>query len=182
MMENLYEKQLNSDNVFKGKLLDVYRDEIELPNGRHSVREYIKHVGAAAVVPVDEDGNVIMIRQFRYPFARVLLEIPAGKLDSKNEPPLEAAVRELKEETGYTAENIVALGEFYPTCAYADEVIHLYLATGLKKGQQNPDDDEFVEEEKIPLEELVREVMSGKIKDGKTQTAILKAYIYLNNK
>ena len=181
-MDNLIEKQLSSENVYKGKLLDVYSDKIELPNGHTGTREYIKHVGAACVVPVDNDNNVIIEKQFRYPFGRVLTEIPAGKLDSKQEPHLEAALRELKEETGYCAENMIYLGEYYPTCAYSDEIIHMYLATGLTLGERNLDDDEFLGVEKMPLSLLVEEIMKGNIQDGKTQTAILKAYIYLNNK
>ncbi len=180
-MDNLFEKQLDSKNVYKGVLLDVYCDDIELPNGNNAKREYIKHVGAACVVPVDDDGNIIIEKQFRYPFHRVLTEIPAGKLDSKEEPHLEAALRELKEETGFTAEKMVYLGEFLPTCAYSDEIIHMYLATGLTKGEQKLDEDEFVGVEKMPLEEAVREIMNGNISDGKTQAAILKAYLYLKN-
>ena len=179
-MDNLFEKQLNSTNVFKGRLLDVYSDDIELPGGHKSKREYIKHVGAACVVPVDDDGNIVILKQFRYPFRRVLTEIPAGKLDSKEEPHLEAALRELKEETGYTAGKMIYLGEFLPTCAYSDEVIHMYLATELSKGEQKLDEDEFVDVEKMPLADAVKEIMNGNITDGKTQTAILKAYIYLN--
>ncbi len=181
-MDNLFEKQLTSTNVFKGVLLDVYCDDIELPNGKNAKREYVKHVGAACVVPVDSDGNIIIEKQFRYPFRKVLTEIPAGKLDSKEEPHLEAALRELREETGFTAEKMVYLGEFLPTCAYSDEVIHMYLATGLTKGEQQLDEDEFVGVEKMPLNEAVKEIMVGNITDGKTQTAILKAYLYLNNK
>lgn len=181
-MDNLFEKQLSSENVYKGRLLDVYCDEIELPGGNKSTREYIKHVGAACVVPVDKDGNVIIEKQFRYPFGKILIEIPAGKLDSKEEPHLQAALRELKEETGFAAEEMVYLGEFYPTCAYSDEVIHMYLATGLTKGEQKLDDDEFVSVEAMHLEELVERIMKGEIPDGKTQTAILKAYLYLKNK
>lgn len=180
-MDNLFEKQLNSENVFKGMLLDVYSDDIELPGGHKSKREYIKHVGAACVVPIDSDGNIIIEKQFRYPFHKVLTEIPAGKLDSKDEPHLQAALRELKEETGFSAEKMVYLGEFYPTCAYSDEVIHMYLATGLTRGEQNLDDDEFVSVEKMPLGEAVKEIMNGNITDGKTQAAILKAYLYLKN-
>ncbi len=180
-MENLTEKQISSESVYKGRLLDVYRDKIELPNGHTSTREYIRHVGAACVVPVDADGNIIIEKQFRYPFNAVLTEIPAGKLDSKEEPHLEAALRELKEETGFTAEQMIYLGEFYPTCAYSDEIIHMYLATGLIKGEQKLDEDEFVGVEKMPLEKAVEEIMNGNIPDGKTQTAILKAYLYLKN-
>ena len=178
-MDHLFEKQLTTECVFKGKILDLYLDTIELPNGHTATREYIKHVGSACVVPVDTEGNVIVERQFRYPFNAVLTEIPAGKLDSKLEPHLDAALRELKEETGYTAENMVYLGEYYPTCAYSDETIHMYLATGLTQGEQNLDDDEFVGVEKVPLKTLIDRIMAGEIKDGKTQTALLKAYLYL---
>ncbi len=180
-MDNLTEKQVSSVGIYKGKILDVFCDEVLLPNGHTSTREYIKHVGAACVVPVDDDENVIVEKQFRYPFNKVLTEIPAGKLDSKEEPHLAAALRELREETGYTAENMIYLGEYYPTCAYSDEVIHMYLATGLVKGEQKLDEDEFVGVEKIHLEKLVEEIMKGNIPDGKTQTAILKAYYYLKN-
>lgn len=180
-MDNLFEKQVSSKNVYKGVLLDVYCDDIELPNGNASKREYIMHVGAACVVPLDNDGNIIIEKQFRYPFRKVLTEIPAGKLDSKSEPHLEAALRELKEETGYSADEMIYLGEFYPTCAYSDEVIHMYLAKGLTTGEQKLDDDEFVGVEKMPLEEAVNEIMQGNIPDGKTQTAILKAYLWLKD-
>ena len=179
-MNELFEKQLTSECVFKGKILDLYLDTIELPNGNTATREYIKHVGAACVVPVDDEGNVIVEQQFRYPFNAVLTEIPAGKLDSKQEPHLEAALRELREETGYTAEHMIYLGEYYPTCAYSDETIHMYLATGLSLGEQNLDEDEFVAVEKVPLATLIDRIMAGDIKDGKTQTALLKAYMYLN--
>lgn len=180
-MDELFEKQIKSINIYKGKILDLYCDEILLPNGRTSTREYIKHVGAACVVPLDNDGNIIIEKQFRYPFSRVLTEIPAGKLDSKEEPHLEAALRELREETGYSAQKMIYLGEYYPTCAYSDETIHMYLATGLSFGDRNLDDDEFLGVEKMPLETAVDEIMKGNIRDGKTQTAILKAYIYLKN-
>ncbi|MBQ3520196.1 MAG: NUDIX hydrolase [Clostridia bacterium] len=178
-MSELFEKQLTSELVYKGKILDLYVDKVELPNGHTSTREYIKHVGAACVVPVDENGNVIIEKQFRYPFEAVLTEIPAGKLDSKQEPHLKAALRELKEETGYEAEEMIYLGEYYPTCAYSDETIHMYLAKGLKRGEQHLDDDEFVDVQTVPLATLIGQIMAGEIKDGKTQTALLKAYLYL---
>ena len=180
-MDKLTEKMVSSKRIYEGRILDVYCDDILLPNGHTSVREYIKHVGAACVIPVDDDGNVIIEKQFRYPFNKILTEIPAGKLDSKKEPHLEAALRELREETGYSAEKMIYLGEYYPACAYSDEVIHMYLAAGLIKGDASPDEDEFVEIGRMPLDELVNEVMKGNIPDGKTQTAILKAYLYLKN-
>lgn len=178
-MDNLNEKQVSSKLIYEGRILDLYLDDVLLPDGRPSKREYIKHLGAACVVPVDENGNVIVVKQFRYPFSSVLTEVPAGKLDSKSEAHADTAVRELKEETGCVAENLIYLGEYYPTCAYSDEVIHMYLATGLRDEEQTLDEGEFVDVERIPLETLVEEIMKGNIKDGKTQTAILKAYLYL---
>lgn len=181
-MDKLFEKQIDSTNVFRGVLLDVYSDRILLPNGNTSTREYIKHNGAACVVPVDKDNNVIITEQYRYPFGKVLTEIPAGKLDSKDEPHLDAALRELKEETGYTAKKVIYLGEFYGACAYTNEIIHMYLATELSEGEQQLDADEFLNVKKVPIEKLVDEIMKGNIPDGKTQTAILKAYMLLNKK
>lgn len=178
----LTEKQVSSELIYDGKVVHLYKDEIELPDGKSGMREYIKHIGAACVVPVTDDGRVIVVRQYRYPFSSVLTEIPAGKLDSKDEDPLEAVKRELREETGASAEKLVPLGEYYPTCAYSDEVIHMYLASGLSFGERDLDEDEFINVEAVPMEELVRDIMDGKIKDGKTQAAVLKAYFYLKEK
>lgn len=178
----LTEKQVSSELIYDGKVVHLYKDEIELPDGKSGMREYIKHIGAACVVPVTDDGRVIVVRQYRYPFSAVLTEIPAGKLDSKDEDPLEAVKRELREETGASAEKLVPLGEYYPTCAYSDEVIHMYLASGLSFGERDLDEDEFINVEAVPMEELVRDIMDGKIKDGKTQAAVLKAYFYLKEK
>ncbi|MDO4478407.1 MAG: NUDIX hydrolase [Lachnospiraceae bacterium] len=173
--EKLKEITVSSEEVFSGRMLHVFNDKIRLLNGHESTRELIRHVGASCVVPVTDDGRVIVERQYRYPFDAVMTEIPAGKLDSKAEDPLEAAKRELREETGYSADHWQDLGAFYPTVAYSDEIIYTYLATGLHKGEQNLDDDEFLNVELVPLKELVEDVMNGKIADGKTQTAILKA-------
>ena len=177
----LTEKQIRSELIYAGKILDLHRDEVALPNGGSGVREYIRHVGAVCVVPVTDDGKVVMEKQFRYPFRAVLTEIPAGKLDGKEEPPEQAARRELREETGATAAELVPLGDFYPTCAYSDEVIHMYLARGLSFGQRALDEDEFLNVQLVPLEDVVRDVLEGRIKDGKTQTAVLKAYLWLKN-
>ena len=176
---DLTEKKVSSAEVFSGNLLHVFRDEIALPNGKPAVREYIRHVGAACVVPMNEKGEVYMVRQFRYPFGRPLLEVPAGKLDTKEEDPAHAALRELSEETGIEAAELTYLGEFYPTCAYSDEVIHIYLAKGLTFAETHPDDDEFVETAVYPLKTLVDMVMRGEIEDGKTQVALLKTAIAL---
>ena len=127
------------------------------------------------MLPITDDGRVIIEHQFRYPVNEVLLEIPAGKLDSKDEDRLEAVKRELREETGYTASEWIELGDLYPTPAYSDEVIRLYIAKGLSMGDRELDEDEFIDVELIPLSELVEAVMNGTIKDAKTQLAILKA-------
>ena len=178
-MKDMTEKQLDIHEIYDGKILHVFYDDVLLPNGNTAIREYIRHIGAACVVPLRDDGRVLMLRQFRYPFKDVLLEIPAGKLDSKSEDPLEAAKRELKEETGASAAEWTDLGPFFPTCAYSDEVIHTYLARGLSFGEMHPDDDEFVEPVTIALDELIDMVTAGKIPDGKTQAALMKAYLYL---
>ena len=137
------------------------------------------NIGAVAIVPMTEDGKVIIERQFRYPLNRVITEIPAGKLDSKSEDRLSAAKRELEEETGYLADEWIELGDYIPAAAYCDEVITMYLAKGLHMGTRNLDEDEFLNVETVSLEELVEDIMQGKIADGKTQAAILKAYLYL---
>ena len=174
MTDNLFEeKTLNSENVFTGRLLNVFSDDIQLPNGEKAGREYIKHVGAVCIVALTDDNKVIVERQYRYPMQEVTLEIPAGKLDSKNEDPLEAARRELREETGAVAEKMTYLGKFYPTPAYSDEVIHMYLAEGLDFGEQSLDEDEFLTTELISITDLANDILAGKIPDGKTQAAIL---------
>lgn len=177
----LTEKKLSSEEIFNGVAIHLFRDEILLPNGKQGVREVIRHPGAVCVLPIKEDGNVIFVNQFRYAFNKVTLEAPAGKLD-KGELPLEAAKRELREETGLSANNIVYLGEMYTTPALIDEIIHLYLATGLVSGEQDLDEDEFINVLEMPLTEAVDMVMNGSIKDSKTQTLILKAEKYLNSR
>lgn len=170
----LFEKKLSSRQIFDGVVVKLYVDDVELPNGKKSVREVVRHPGAVCVVPVTDEGEVIMVRQFRYAFNQVLLEVPAGKLEP-NEDPLEAALRELEEESGVVASNVEHIGEIYTTVAIIDEKIHVYLATGLTYKNAHPDDEEFLEVEKIPLKTLVDMVMNGEIKDSKTQIAILKA-------
>ena len=175
----LEEKKLSSEEIFDGVAIHLFRDEILLPNGNKGVREVIRHPGAVCVVPVTDDGKVIFVNQFRYAFNKVTLEVPAGKLE-KGEDPLEAAMRELSEETGLSAKNVVYLGELYTTPALIDEVIHMYLATDLVKGEQHLDEDEFINTLEMPLSEAVEKVMIGEIKDAKTQTILLKAEKYLS--
>ena len=172
--ENLAEVKTGSEEIFDGIILHVFKDTVQLPNGNPATREVIRHVGAVGVVPVTDDGKVIVEQQFRYPLDQVITEIPAGKLDSFAEDRLSAAKRELEEETGYTAKEWVELGDYYPTPAYCDERITLYLARGLAQGQRHLDEDEFLNFKAIPLADLVEDVMAGRITDGKTQVAILK--------
>lgn len=175
----LAEKQVDSTNVFDGRLLHVYKDNIILPNGHRSTREYIKHLGAVAVVALDDEGRIAIEHQFRYPFQAELIEIPAGKLDYADEDHLEAAQRELREETGIVAREYEYLGPFYPTCAYSTEVIHLYLARGLSFGERELDEDESINFEMVSLERMVDLVLAGKVPDGKTQAAILAVWAKL---
>ena len=177
----LTEKKISSDEIFNGKLLHVYNDTVLLPDGNNATREYIRHIGAVCIVPLTDDGQVVVERQFRYPMDEVTVEIPAGKLNSKSEDHESAARRELLEETGATAQKMIYLGEFYPACAYSDEIIYMYLAKGLSFGSDNPDEDEFLTVELMPLEELVSEIMKGNIPDGKTQAAVLRVYSMLTD-
>ena len=170
----LFERKLNSRQIFDGIVVKLFVDDVELPDGKKAIREIVRHPGAVCVIPIDSDDNVIMIKQFRYPFSEVLLEVPAGKLEP-GEDPLEAVKRELEEESGVIADRVEHIGEIYTTVAIFDEKINVYLATGLTYKNAHPDEGEFLEVEKIPLKTLVNMVMRGEIKDSKTQIAILKA-------
>ncbi|MCH5189561.1 MAG: NUDIX hydrolase [Oscillospiraceae bacterium] len=170
---DLTEKQLKAEYIFKGKIFNVRVDEALMPNGKTAVREVVEHNGGVMIAPMDEEGNLYFVEQFRYPYFEVVTELPAGKLE-KGEDPYAAGVRELKEETGATADKIISLGKLYPSPGYCGEIIHLYLATGLSFGEQNPDDDEFLEVKKIHISEAVEMVMNGELPDGKTQVGILK--------
>ena len=181
-MENLSEKQISHTEIYDGVVLKVVRDEILLPNGKTGIREFCQHVGAVAVIPILDDGRVIMERQYRYAHGRVFFEIPAGKLDSRDEVPLEAAKRELREETGAVAEKFTYLGRIDTTPALIDEKIHLYLAEHLSFGERELDEDEFLNVELVPLDMLYEMVMSGEIADAKTQIAILKAKAIIDSR
>ena len=175
----LEETKISSQEIFNGVAIHLFKDEILLPNGHTGIREIIRHPGAVCVLPLTDDSDVIFVNQFRYALNKVTLEVPAGKLE-KGEDPNEAALRELSEETGLTAKNIVHIGDLYTTPALIDEVIHMYIATDLTQGEQHLDYDEFVNTLKIPLSKAVDMVMNGEIKDSKTQTVILKAEKYFN--
>lgn len=170
---HLEEKTLSSELKFDGKIVKLFVDKAELENGEVVTREMVKHPGGVCVVPLDKDDNVLMVRQFRYPPHKVLLEIPAGKLEY-GENPEECGLRELREETGCTCDEFTFLGSLIPTPAYDNEIIYMYLARGLHDGVQKLDDDEFLDVEKIPLEKAVEMIMNNEIEDAKTQIALLK--------
>ncbi len=176
----LDETTVKETYVFNGRIINVRVDDILLPNGKPANREIVEHNGGVTIVALTDENEVLMVRQFRYPYKKVILEIPAGKLE-KGEDPREAAIRELKEETGATTKNFEFLGEIYPTPGYTEEIIRLYLAKNLSFSEQKLDDDEFLTVEKIPLDEAVRMVQNGEIPDGKTQIGILRAYTMLKD-
>ena len=179
-MDELREVQTGSKLVYHGKILDFYTDTVRLPNGHTATRELSRHNGAVCVVPLTDDGKVIVERQFRYPLDQAILEIPAGKRDSKSEPTEEAARRELREETGIEPKELICLGTYYPAAAYSDEVIWMYLARGLTFGEQKLDDDEFLALEAMPLKDLVQEIAKGNVPDGKTQAAVMRVWCMEN--
>ena len=174
------ERQISSELIFDGIVLHLYRDIIEQSTGHRAVREIIRHNGAVCVVPINEKGEVVCVKQYRYAHGKTMIEIPAGKLDSKDEDPTSAALRELREETGFTPSKLTFIGDMYGSPAILDEVVHMYLAEGLTNGECDPDEDEIIETVNIPLNDMVNMIMSGEICDAKTQIAALKAYNIIN--
>jgi ADP-ribose pyrophosphatase len=170
---HLAETFVSGEDVFKGKLLHVARDTVTLPNGRTATREYIKHPGAACIVAEFEDGRLLMEKQYRYSTGAVMIEFPAGKLD-RGENPLVAAQRELKEETGYWARSWHTLGHMHPSIGYADEVIHLFHANGLVRGDAQLDQDEFLELFSATPDEIAAMIADNRITDGKTIAAFFR--------
>lgn len=175
-MNHLDEKKLDSKVVFSGKLLKVYCDNVELPNGKVTSREFIRHPGAVAVVPITPEGKIVLVRQYRYPTGKTILEVPAGKLD-KGEDPDDCARRELEEETGYVASSIRRLQSIYTTPGFTDEVIHLYVADDLTLAKPCPDEDEFLDVEVYTKEEIKNMIQDGTINDAKSLLALLLAGI-----
>lgn len=169
------EKTLTSAYQFEGRIMKARVDTVLLPNGREAYREVCEHVGGVGVLPIDAEGNAVLVRQFRYPYGEVLLEIPAGKIDQGPEGHLACGIRELREETGYTAGRMIYMGEVYPSPGFLTEVLHLYCALDLQSGACDPDEDEFVETVRMPFAELERLVANGSIRDGKTIAAVCRA-------
>lgn len=172
-MSGHYEKRIGGETMFKGRIFTVERDRVELENGETSVREIVRHNGGACILPLFDNGDICLVRQFRYAYGQELLELPAGKLEP-GEDPFEAAKRELTEECGLTADIYIDLGKLYPTVGYCSEVIHIWAATGLKETDMHLDEDEFLTPRRIPLAEAYRMVMDGEIRDGKTVVGVLK--------
>lgn len=171
---NLIEKTAAQEIKFHGRIINLRVDDAILPNGNHATREVVEHPGGVCVAALTAENELLFVRQFRYPYGEVLLELPAGKLDRSGEDPLDAGKRELREETGAVAASYRSLGKLYPSPGYCDEIIHLYFAEDLTFGDSSPDDDEFLECERIPLARAVEMVLQNEITDAKTQVAILK--------
>ena len=171
---HLKETKIDSEEIFSGRIMHIQRDHVRLVDGSVTTREVLRHTGAACVIPITADGQVLMVRQWRYPVDQALLEIPAGKLDHAKEAPLDAAKRELREETGAVAGQWYDLGVFYGAPAYTDEAVHIYAAKDLTMGEQHLDQGEFLDCTSVPLEKLVQMALQGELPDGKTQLAVIK--------
>ncbi|MBP3706243.1 MAG: NUDIX hydrolase, partial [Clostridia bacterium] len=163
---NFEEKQLRYEYKYKGKIVNMRVDDILLPDGKNAKREVIEHPGGVCVAALTDDKKILLVKQFRYPYGEIIYEIPAGKRDRQNEEPLECGKRELREETGATAERYFSLGELYPTPGYCGEIIWMFGATGLSFGNTDPDEDEFITFEAIEIEKVVNMILSGEIKDA----------------
>lgn len=167
------EKTISSEMIYEGSILNLRKDKVTVINGE-SYREIIEHRGGSVIVPIDEDGNIVMVKQFRKPVERVCLEVPAGKLDP-GEDPLTTAKRELEEETGITAKEIIHLTDIYPSVGYSQEVLYIYMARGLSYGKTHPDENEALDIVKVPLKEAEQMIFDGKLQDAKSVVAILMA-------
>lgn len=173
---HLEEKTVSSELAYQGRILKITKDTALLENGTEALREVVHHNGGVCVVPLTEQGEVLLVRQYRYPHHCTTLEVPAGKRE-QDEDILACGTRELHEEVGATADEMTYLGKLYPTPAYATEVIYMYLATGLHFSQQNLDADEFLDVVKLPLEEAIALVQRDEMPDAKTQIALMRAYL-----
>ena len=175
---DLWEKTMSSQTLFEGKIVTLKVDQAQLPNGALAGREVVEHPGGVCILPLFDDGTVSLVRQFRYPFQEVVAELPAGKLE-KGEAHRPAALRELEEEVGVTCGKLTYLGCLYLSPGFSTEVLHMYLAQELTQGQSHPDDDEFLETERVPFATLAEQVLSGEIVDAKTVALVLKTKLLL---
>lgn len=172
------EKTITSEKKFEGRIFNVEILDVELPDGKKGYREIVNHPGGVGIVALTDDNKILMVRQFRKPIEKEIIEIPAGKLE-KGEDPLECGKRELEEETGYKAKEFVSLGYLYPSPGFANEVTHLYLAWGLEKGNVNPDEDEYLDILEMSVEEAYSAIMKNEINDAKTVIGFFKALEYI---
>ena len=177
---NFEEKTLNSKLIYDGKVMKIIRYEIVTANGYKSFREVVVHNGGVVIVALTNDNKIILVKQFRYPFAAVTREVPAGKLE-KGSTPLENGKRELLEETGAEGYSYISLGQVYPSPGYTDEIIHLYACRVSSVGESRPDEDEFLNVEKIPLDKALEMVLNNQIPDAKTQITVLKTKLLLDS-
>ena len=175
---DLTERTVESKTLFDGVIVTLKVDQAQLPDGKVATREVVEHPGGVAILALDEENNVTLVQQYRYPFHQVLLELPAGKLDA-GEDHRPAAIRELSEETGLEAGELTYLGCLLASPGYSDEVLHMYLARDLKTGECHPDQDEFLERERVPFETLMEQVMRGELQDAKTVAALMKTKLLL---
>lgn len=172
----LYEQLTSSERLFEGKVINLRRDEVLLPNGRTGMREVVEHPGAVAIVPITPEGNIILVRQFRHPIGKIILEVPAGKLDP-GEAPAICALRELAEETGFTANTLRKLTSMYTTPGFSNEIIHLYQAEDLLPSNKQPDEDEFIHTAVFTPEQIRQMIKSGELCDAKSLVALCLAGI-----
>ncbi len=179
MDKRLYEQKISSKKVFSGKILGLFFDQVKLPNGNKATREKVTHPGAVGIVPVNSSREVYLVRQFRYPPDTILIEIPAGKLDHK-EDPLDCAKRELKEEIGAQGAQMTNLSNFFTTPGFCDELLRMYLATGFTIRENNLDEDEFLQVVKFDLNKAVAMIKEGQIRDAKTIIGLMLARDYLD--
>lgn len=175
----LYEKTLETKEIFSGRVIHVTVDKVELENGATASREVVGHPGGVCIAALTENNELLFVKQFRYPYKEVLLELPAGKLE-KGQNPLENGKRELLEETGAIGREYITLGKLYPSPGYCGEIIHMYFCKVDRYEQQKLDEDEFLNVEKIPLEKAVEMVLNNEIPDAKTQTVVLKTAMLIN--
>jgi len=175
------EQTISSEYLYKGKIVNLRFDKVSLQNGNTSTREIVEHPGGVCILALDENQNVLLVKQYRRPMDDFLLELPAGKIDPKEEP-YHCGMRELEEETGYRTDEMIDLGKAYLSPGYSNEMIYMYMAENLIKGTLNPDEDEFLNVSRMPLTELVEKVMTGEILDAKTCIATLKAKVILENR
>lgn len=175
------EKTMKSEKIYEGKIVNLRIDTVELPDKKYSKREIIEHPGSVGIIPIKEDGTIILVEQFRKPIEKSLLEIPAGKIEI-NEEPKETALRELVEETGYIANKMEYISEFYTSPGFSNEKIYLFLATELEFDKENPGEDEYIDIKKVKIEDLINMINRGEIIDSKTIIGIFYAEKYINQK